>query len=346
MSEPVVAVVMLNYNGKKLLQQYLPAVLQHSAGAHIYVADNASTDDSLAFVSKHYPSVRCIPLMKNTGFAGGYNEALKQVQADYYVLLNSDVEVTPGWLEPVIAVMEHDRDVAACQPKLRAFLAKNTFEYAGACGGFIDKYGYPFCRGRIFNELEQDSGQYDDAREVFWATGACMFVRASVYHELGGFDDAYFAHMEEIDLCWRMKNTGRKVMVVPASVVYHLGGGTLNKLSPRKTFLNFRNNLVTLTKNYPNNFWLDVLLLRLILDGIAGLKFLLEGKPLHTLAVLRAHFAFYFRLPAVLRSRRQLRAHKQFKASYTGIYNGNIVREFYLNKVRRFSALNPVRFSA
>lgn len=346
MAEPVVAVVILNYNGKKLLQRYLPSVLAHSTGAQVYLADNASTDDSLAFVSEHYKSVRCIALSKNNGFAGGYNEALRQVQADYYVLLNSDVEVTAGWLDMPLKVMQADPSIAACQPKILAYGAKDTFEYAGASGGFIDRYGYPFCRGRIFNELEQDTGQYNDTREVFWASGACMFVRADVFHELDGFDDDYFAHMEEIDLCWRMNNTGRRVFVVPGSVVYHLGGGTLNKLSPRKTYLNFRNNLATLTKNYPNSEWVGIVLARLVLDGIAGLKFLLEGRPLHTLAVIRAHFAYYFRLPAVLSMRTKLKARKKFKASRAQMYKGNIVSAFYLGKIRRFSELKAERFSA
>jgi len=292
MQKPVVAVVILNYNGKKLLQQFIPSVIELSAGADIYLADNASTDNSLAYIEKEYPQVKRIALKQNYGFAQGYNEAFKQVQADYFVLVNSDVEVTANWIEPVIELMQKDLSVAACQPKVLSYNEKDTFEYAGSCGGFIDKYGYPFCRGRIFNELEKDNGQYNNTVEIFWATGACMFVRASVYNELGGFDGSYFAHMEEIDLCWRMKNTGHKIMAVPSSVVYHLGGGTLNKISPRKTFLNFRNNLITLTKNYPTGNWFFVLLARLFLDGIAGFKFLLEGKPLQLWAVIKAHFAY------------------------------------------------------
>jgi len=346
MAEPIVAVVILNYNGKKLLPEFLPSVLANSSGARIYLADNASTDDSLEFVKKEFPTVNCIALKSNLGFTGGYNEALKQIKADYFVLLNSDVEVTANWLGPVISLMEKDRTVAACQPKVLSYKEKDTFEYAGACGGFIDKYGYPFCRGRVFNELEKDKGQYNDAREVFWATGACMFVRAAVYNELGGFDDSYFAHMEEIDLCWRMKNTGHKIMVVPASVVYHLGGGTLHKINPRKTYLNFRNNLVTLTKNYPNRFWLDVLVVRFLLDGIAGIKFLLEGKLLHTLAVIRAHFAFYFKIPATLQKRKAMRARKNYNPSTSCIYDGNIVRAFYLKKIKTFAGLKKEDLNA
>jgi len=339
MSDPQIAVVILNFNGESLLPQFLPSVLLHSASADIYLVDNASTDGSLPLIKKDFPEVKCIALQQNFGFAQGYNEALKQIKADYFVLLNSDVEVTANWLRPVIEMMVKDLSVSACQPKILSFTQKDAFEYAGASGGFIDKYGYPFCRGRIFNELEKDEGQYNDIREIFWATGACLFVRASVFTELGGFDGSYFAHMEEIDLCWRMKNTGHKIMVVPASTVYHLGGGTLNKISPRKTFLNFRNNLITLTKNYPNSFWLVVLLARLSLDGIAGIKFLLEGKPLHTWALVRAHFAYYFKMPGVLKQRKALKSHKNYSASFSMIYDGCIVKEFYLNKIKKFGGL-------
>ncbi len=346
MQEPRVAVVILNYNGKDLLPQFLPSVIQYSGNAEIYLADNASTDGSTEFVKREFPSVKLISLPQNDGFAGGYNNALKQVAADYYVLLNSDVEVTPNWIRPAIDVMEKDPGVSACQPKILAYREKDTFEYAGACGGFMDKYGYPFCRGRIFNELEKDMGQYNETTDIFWATGACMFVRAKVFNEFSGFDASYFAHMEEIDLCWRMKNRGYKIMAVPATVVYHLGGGTLHKLSPRKTFLNFRNNLTTLTKNYPNAFWFDVLVVRLFLDGIAGTKFLFELKPLHTWAVIRGHFAYYFKLPRILKERRELRKHPHFNASTSQMYDGNIVKEFYLNKIRKFSNLDKKKFNA
>jgi hypothetical protein len=346
MTRPSVAVVILNYNGKSLLQQFLPSVIRFSQGTVIYVVDNASTDDSVAFVEKEYQQITLVKLSRNMGFAGGYNEALQQVKADYYVLVNSDVEVTENWIDPVIACMEQDRSIAACQPKLLAYKEKDSFEYAGACGGFIDKYAYPFCRGRIFNSLEKDLGQYNDTREVFWATGACMFVRASVYHELGGFDADYFAHMEEIDLCWRMKNTGHKIYVVPSSVVYHLGGGTLNAISPNKTYLNFRNNLITFTKNHATSAWIWILILRLFLDGVAGIKFLLEGRALHTWAVVRAHWAYYFSLPATLRKRKEVRHRKEFKPSQSGVYNGNIVTSFYLGKIKMFSALPSKKFIA
>jgi GT2 family glycosyltransferase len=344
MNKPLVAVVILNFNGKKLLQQFLPSVIKYSAGCEIYLADNASTDDSLSFIEKEFSQIKRIVLTQNYGFARGYNEALKNVNADYFILLNSDVEVTPDWIEPVIELMQSDESVAACQPKILSYAEKNSYEYAGASGGFIDKYGYPFCRGRIFNELEKDNGQYNDVREIFWASGACMFVKADAYKEAGGFDDSYFAHMEEIDLCWRMKNTGHKIMIVPGSVVFHLGGGTLNKLSSRKTFLNFRNNLITLTKNYPNGNWFFVILVRLVLDGIAGFKFLLEGKPAHMWAVTKAHFSYYFSIGKTLSKRKENKSHKNYKPSYSSIYNGNVVLEFYLRKIKTFSALTKNRW--
>ncbi|MGZ3863859.1 MAG: glycosyltransferase family 2 protein [Bacteroidia bacterium] len=344
MIKPVVAVVILNYNGKKLLQQYLPSVISNSQNASVYVVDNASTDDSVSFLEKEFPSVKIITNRENLGFAEGYNIGLNQIVADYFVLLNSDVEVTPGWLVPVINLMETDKTIAACQPKILSYNNKDEFEYAGACGGFIDKYGYPFCRGRIFNELEKDSGQYNDAMEIFWATGACMFVRAGVYNELRGFDNKYFAHMEEVDLCWRMKNLGHKIMVVPSSVVYHLGGGTLNKISPKKTFLNFRNNLITITKNYPSAFWIWVIIVRLVLDGVAGIKFLTEGKPRHTLAIVYAHFAYYFHLIRSVTKRNKMKKRPGYKPGVSGMYNESIVKVHYLKKVKAFSQLDRNNF--
>lgn len=345
MPQPAVAVVILNYNGEKLLPTYLPSVIKHSAGAEIFLADNASTDNSVKLVRELFPQVKCIELKENYGFAAGYNEALKPVSADYFVLLNSDVEVTASWIKPVIEKMEADKGISACQPKILSYTEKNKFEYAGACGGYIDKYGYPFCRGRIFNVLEEDKGQYNNEAELFWATGACMFVRADVYRELGGFDDSFFAHMEEIDLCWRMKNTGRKIMAIPSSVVYHLGGGTLNKLSPRKTFLNFRNNLITLTKNYPSGAWFFIILLRLHLDGIAGIKFLLEGKPAHTWAVIRAHFAYYFSLGSTLHKRKENKRRNNYKPSSSGMYRGSLVMAHYLRGVKEFTSLVKEKFN-
>lgn len=345
MDNPVVAVVILNYNGKKLLQQFIPSVIKHSKNTPVYVVDNASTDDSVSFLQNEFPQVKIICHKENLGFAGGYNDGLKQIAADYFILINSDVEVTENWISPVISLMESDKTIAACQLKILSYTNKDEFEYAGACGGFIDKFGYPFCRGRIFNELEKDTGQYNNTQEIFWATGACMFVRGSIFGELQGFDNSFFAHMEEVDLCWRMKNIGYKIMVVPSSTVYHLGGGTLNKVSPRKTFLNFRNSLITLTKNYPNFNWFFVLLARLFLDGMAGLKFFLEGKPLHTLAVARAHFAFYVLVPTTLRKRTKIKSHKNYCGSFNHIYNGNIVTDYFIRKIKTFSQLDKNRFS-
>lgn len=289
-----VAVVILNWNGKDFLEKFLPSLIQNNNNfTDIIVADNDSTDDSVSFLKNNYLSIQLIINDKNYGFAQGYNEALKKVDAEYVVLLNSDVEVTKNWIEPIIELMDADKSIAACQPKIRDYNNKSYFEYAGAAGGFIDYLGYPFCRGRIFNHLEKDKGQYDDVTEVFWATGACMFIRMEYYKQIGGLDNHFFAHMEEIDLCWRFKNLGYKIMFTPQSTVYHVGGGTLNKIKPQKTYLNFRNNLFLLHKNLPKEKRTWIIFLRLVLDGIAGVKLLFEGKPSHTLAIIRAHFDFY-----------------------------------------------------
>lgn len=346
MYNPSIAVVILNFNGKKLLQKFLPSVITNSKHAKIYVADNASTDDSILFLRNEFPEVQCIQLTQNYGFAKGYNEALKQVKEDYYILLNSDVEVSSNWIEPVIKAMESDRTMAAAQPKIRSYNLKDEFEYAGACGGFIDTYGYPFCRGRIFDTLEKDNQQYNDPIEIFWATGACMFIRSSVFNELNGFDGFYFAHMEEIDLCWRIRNTGCKIMAIPESVVYHVGGGTLNKLSPQKTFLNFRNSLLSLIKNNAHGLLFFKILIRLNLDGVAGIKFFLEGNPKHTWAIIRAHFSFYNNLKYALKWRKEMRSSKNFTPSQKQIYNGSIVFDYYLKKRKYFSLLKKERFNA
>jgi GT2 family glycosyltransferase len=346
MLNPRVAVVILNFNGKQLLQKFLPAIIQYSLNATVYIADNASSDDSVSYLKEHYPAIKLIELKENYGFAKGYNEALKQVDADYFVLLNSDVEVTPDWINPIISLMEADKTIAAAQPKILSYNAKDEFEYAGACGGFIDKYGYPFCRGRIFNTLEKDNGQYNYAIEIFWATGACMFVRAAVYKDLKGFDDFYFAHMEEIDLCWRINNTGHKIMAVPQSVVYHVGGGTLDKLSPRKTFLNFRNSLLSLTKNNVSGVLLFKIITRLVLDGIAGTKFLFEGNAKHTWAIVRAHLSFYSNLRSSLQKRKEIKLLPDYKPCSNRIYQGSIVFDYYLGRKKLFSGLNKKLFNA
>jgi len=302
------AVVILNWNGKDWLKKFLPTVLRYSTDATIFVADNGSTDDSKSFLTQEFPTVKVIKNKENLGFAGGYNKVLSQINAEYYVLLNSDVEVTEGWISPIIKLMDSDKNIAACQPKLLDYNNKGKFEYSGASGGFIDNLGYPFCRGRVFDSLEEDKGQYNDAIEIFWATGACLFIRESHFWEAGGLDEDFFAHQEEIDLCWRLKNKGYKIMVVPKSVVYHVGGGTLSVGSPFKTHLNLRNNLFMLFKNLPIAFLFIVIPIRLLLDGVAALTFFLnKPKGIHHLfAVIKAHFVFYFTIPKLIIKRQKI----------------------------------------
>lgn len=339
MSKPTVAVVILNYNGKKFLEQFLPSVVRHSASCELVLADNGSSDDSVLFVKNNYPGIRIIENKGNFGYSKGYNLALAQLNHSYYVLLNSDVEVTQNWIEPVISRMEANPAIGACQPKIRDYVNRSMFEYAGASGGYIDKYGYPFCRGRLFNVIEEDNNQFNDATEIFWATGACLFVRATAYHKVGGLDDDYFAHMEEIDLCWRMRNFGYSIYVEPASVIYHVGGGTLNKLSKRKTYLNFRNNLTTFTKNHPPRYLFPKIVFRMVLDGVAAFKFLLDGQPKHFYSVLRAHFTYYAWLPKTLAKRRQLKNTPGFKFAFNPVYNGNVVAEHFLRGKKKFKEL-------
>jgi GT2 family glycosyltransferase len=333
------AVVILNWNGKHLLEQFLPKVIACSPNAEVVVADNASSDDSVAMMRKTFPSVTIIENPSNNGYAGGYNEALAQVDADYYILLNSDIEVTPNWIEPVIKHFETDPLVAAIQPKIRAFKQRNQFEYAGAAGGYLDRLGFPFCRGRIFEECEVDNGQYDDVKEVFWASGACMFVRASVFHECEGFDELFFAHMEEIDLCWRMKNRGYKILVEPASVVFHIGGGTLSKSNWRKTYLNFRNNLELIYKNIEGKYLFRSLFMRMTLDGIAAFKFLFTNGFSHFYAIIRAHLHFYRKLPSIRQKRRKLKAVEHNRNS-TGVYMGSIVADYFIRGKKTFRDLD------
>jgi hypothetical protein len=271
----------------------------------VYLADNASTDDSIEFTIKNFPTVNIIQNKINGGYAKGYNDALKKIKADVFCLLNNDVEVSENWLQPVIDCFQEDTKTAIIQPKLLDYKNKTYFEYAGAAGGFLDKYGYPYCRGRIFNTIEKDEQQYEGISDIFWASGACFFIRASIFETLNGFDESYFAHQEEIDLCWRAKNLGFQIKYVSASVVYHLGGGTLNAINPKKTFLNFRNSLYNLTKNAKGNLFF-LIIVRLCLDGIAGVKFLLSFKPSHTLAIIRAHFSFYKNLQELYKQRKKL----------------------------------------
>lgn len=343
---PRVAVVILNYNGQAYLEQFLPSVLATTyPNYELLVADNGSLDNSLAFLRENYPNIKSIDLKGNHGFAQGYNLALRQAEAPYYILLNSDVEVTPGWIEPIIELMERDPTVGACQPKIKAYRHRNYFEYAGASGGWLDALGYPFCRGRIFAVTERDSGQYEDTQEAFWATGAAFFVRSRLFHGLGGFDPDYFAHSEEIDLCWRIKRAGYKVMVRPRSVVYHVGGGALNYNTPRKTFLNFRNSLYTLVKNEDGRRLLWLLPLRFLLDGLAGGLFLFQGKFSHIRSILQAHASFYANFGKKLKKRRQLRETIQ-KMSIspvpnlkTGRYPGSIVWQYYARGKHYFKNL-------
>lgn len=306
--ENSLAIVILNWNGKELLNTFLPSVIAYSQEATIYVADNASSDDSVAFVKQEFPQVKIIQNTENFGFAKGYNEALKHVDENYLCLLNSDVEVTKNWLQPIIEIFEKDSNTAIIQPKLLDYKQKDHFEYAGAAGGFIDRYGYPYCRGRIFETIEKDLGQYDKQTQIFWASGACLFIRNNAFKELGGFDDSFFAHMEEIDLCWRCQNTGYQVTYTPKSTVYHVGGATLHKSNPRKTFLNFRNSLFTLVKNAKGSL-VFLLLTRLLIDGIAGTKFLFQLKPLDCLAVVKAHLSLYSNFSKLLKQRKQLPRH-------------------------------------
>lgn len=306
-----IAVVILNWNGKPLLEQFLPSVIKHSQGADIYVADNASTDDSVSYLNLNFPQIRVIQNKINSGYAKGYNEALTHIGADVFCLLNSDVEVTQEWLTPIIEEFELNSDTSIIQPKILDFKKKTHFEYAGAAGGFIDKYGYSFCRGRVFDAIEQDNGQYNDRHSIFWASGACLFIRKSTFEALNGFDESYFAHFEEIDLCWRAFNANHKTVYIGNSTVYHVGGATLNALNPKKTYLNFRNSLFTLTKN-ADGFLLGIIFTRLVLDGIASLKFLFSLKLSHFFAILKAHFNYYFNLNTLLKERKILPKKKNY----------------------------------
>jgi len=337
---PQVAVVILNWNGKRFLETFLPPLIEHTdADIEIIVADNASTDNSVSFVQKQFPRIRIIQNPNNEGFARGYNLALKEVKADYYILLNSDVEVTDDWIHPIISLMESDPMIGACQPKIRSYHHRDEFEYAGAAGGYIDKYGYPFCRGRVFLTIEKDTGQYNDQVEISWATGACLFVRSDLFNQLGGFDDDFFAHMEEIDYCWRLHNYGYRVMYSPSSTVYHVGGGTLPKVSWRKTYLNFRNNFMLLYKNLPSSLLFKVFAVRLILDGVAAFKFLIQAGFKDFWAVAHAHISFYAALPSLYKKRKQLK-HGSMKM----MYRQNMVFEYYLRGKKHFSQLDPEKF--
>ena len=300
-----IAIAILNWNGQAWLQKFLPSVVQHSTGAEIYVIDNASTDESVSSLKQNFPTVKIVENDSNKGFTGGYNEGLKKIEADIYCLLNSDVEVTANWLEPVRSLFLSDQNIAAVQPKILSYSEKNKFEFAGAGGGFIDNLGYPYCRGRIFEKIEEDHGQYDDETEIFWATGCCLFIRSVDFHALNGFDERFFAHQEEIDLCWRLQNNGRKVFYTGKSTVYHVGGATLNKQSPKKTYLNMRNNLTMMFKNLRKRDLIWVIPARYVLDGVAGVYFgIKEGFP-HFWAVIKAHGWIYAHMAETLRLRQK-----------------------------------------
>ncbi len=342
--QPLVAVVILNWNGRKFLEDFLPSVVASTyPNLNVVMADNGSTDDSIAFTKQHYPNVEIVVNEENYGFAGGYNEALKKVEADYYVLLNSDVEVSPNWIEPLIEKLESDPLIAACQPKVKAYHNKDYFEYAGAAGGFIDAYGYPFCRGRIFDTCELDEGQYEHSTEIFWATGAALCMRAELYHQMGGLDADFFAHMEEIDLCWRIKNAGYQIHYCPESVVYHVGGGTLQKENPRKTYLNFRNNLTMYIKNASTTDLLFRLPIRYALDVVAAYRFLLGGKRKDYWAVARSHFYFFGNLGKSFAKRKAVKSLiKEVKVASPntkGKYDGLLIWEYYAKGKKLFSKL-------
>ncbi len=335
------SIVILNYNGKGFLEKFLPLVIQHADGHEIIVADNCSTDESISFLNENFPNIRLIQNESNGGFAKGYNDALKQVDSEFYLLLNSDIEVTENWIQPLLEVMKNPQ-VAGCQPKIRSYQNKTFFEHAGASGGFLDKDYFPFCRGRIFQKIEEDNGQYDDQMEVFWATGAALLIRADLYHHAGGLDEDFFAHMEEIDLCWRLKKQNFQFMVVPQSVVYHVGGGTLDYSSPFKTYLNFRNSLFMIIKNHDG--WLfPQLFRRLILDGIAGVRFLVLGEMKQLGSILKAHRDVYMKFGKTLKKRKLIKS-QSTEFNQQGLFKGSILWERYVLKKDEFHLLPKSKF--
>jgi GT2 family glycosyltransferase len=327
-----IAVVILNWNGAKLLEQFLPSVIAYSDEANIYVADNASTDNSIAVIKEQFPSVKIIQNEGNFGFAMGYNVALQTIVEPYYALVNSDIEVTENWLSPILSLFDNEPNIGIIQPKILDYKNKECFEYAGAAGGYIDSYGYPYCRGRIFDTLEKDNHQYEDETEIFWASGACFFIRKEIYRKLNGFDPDFFAHQEEIDLCWRAFNLGYSAKYTSKSVVYHVGGATLNQGNPKKTFLNFRNSLLMLLKNLPSNQLVPILFMRLTLDGIAGIQFIFKGKFAHCFAVLKAHFYFYHLINYTLKKRGEIQKENYF-------HTKSIVFNYFVSKKTVFLTL-------
>ncbi|WKV12525.1 glycosyltransferase family 2 protein [Marivirga harenae] len=327
-----VAVVILNFNGRDYLEKFLPIVIQNSHPYEVIVADNASTDDSINFLQESHPDIRLIKISENLGYAGGYNYALKEIKSDFYILLNSDVETTPNWIDPVISLMKQNENIVACQPKIKSYHQKEYFEYAGAAGGFIDFLGYPFCRGRIFSHQEKDQGQYDDTIPVFWATGACLFVKAQTFHEVGGLDDKFFAHMEEIDFCWRAKNLGYEIYYCGESTVYHVGGGTLQAESPFKTYLNFRNNWLLLYKNLSKEEFHAIRKRRKRLDVLAAIQFVAKGKRANANAILKAHQDFR-------KMKNDYEANTSFGQLHPEILQKSIINQFFVKGKKKFSDL-------
>ncbi len=335
-----VAIVILNWNGKRFLEQFLPVLFASTKydGSEIIIADNASNDDSINYLSTFFPQIKTISLDKNYGFAGGYNNALEQIKAEYYVLLNSDVEVTEGWLNPLIEYLDSNKDVVACQPKIKAYQAKNKFEHAGASGGFIDYLGFPFCRGRVLSQTEEDKGQYDTVCDVFWATGACLVLRSDIFWKVGAFDETFFAHMEEIDLCWRINARGYRIVCVPQSIVYHVGGGTLNVENPHKTYLNFRNNLLMLYKNLPQQSLSKVMKWRRFLDYLAAFQFFITRRPQNAAAILKARKDFKKMQPDFVEKRNE----NILFATQTNcneMIQKSILVEYYLKNKKKFSQI-------
>tara|TARA_B110000003_G_scaffold276303_1_gene322077 strand:- start:16672 stop:17670 length:999 start_codon:yes stop_codon:yes gene_type:complete len=330
-----IAIVILNWNGKKLLEKFLPSIVNfNSEFADIYIADNASTDCSIAFIKENFPTVQIVKNLTNGGYAKGYNDALKKIDASIYCLINSDVEVTKEWIPPILDLFNKEENTAIIQPKILDYKNKNKFEYAGAGGGLIDFYGYPYCRGRIFNTIEEDKKQFDDISDIFWASGACFFIRSEVYHLLNGFDEDYFAHQEEVDLCWRAHNEGFQVKYTGHSTVYHYGGATLQETNPQKTFLNFRNSLLNIIKNVPKNWLLFVVISRLLLDGVAGLKFLIELRPIHSWAIVKAHFSVYLNTYNFLQKRKKL------QKKYVYNIHTSIVWQYFILRRKKYKNLN------
>ena len=334
-----IAVVILNWNGKNYLEKFIPSLIEHSKSEFVdlYVADNGSTDDSVAYLKANFPEINLVLLSENYGFAGGYNKSLQQIKAEYYIILNSDVEVSDNWIFPIIDKMDSDKSVAAAMPKIKSYQNKEYFEYAGAAGGFIDKYGYPFCRGRILDTIEKDSNQYNDETEIFWASGACLFIRAEVFHKHDGFDEDFFAHMEEIDLCWRIKNYGQKIMYYSDSEVFHVGGGALPTNSPMKLYLNYRNSLLMLFKNLQPSKLLVIIFIRMVLDGMSATVYLLKFQFSDFFAVLKAHFHFYKLIPKFRKKRKKL--NNKYSSKHKEIYNRSIVYNYFIKKNHYYNKL-------